>query len=196
MDEKRNLSTDPLFQEVLKTETAFYNTLEARMGLSQVISSRGGRCSMMEKFTLDAYAEKQQNDFVAFCKAMADFVQNSPLKANQIEIHDYFQERKTYPTRYTGMLARPYPEGLPEGCKIMFRGNECQYEFWLVLTTDPAYMAKDAQRMGYNWATKRDQQLNRQRLLQSGFIVVAEDPETRKRLQKQVQANGDNLLLL
>jgi len=186
MDEKRNLSTDPLFQEVLKAEDLFYKTLEARMGLSQIISSRGGRCSLLEKLTLDAYREQQTDAFVNFCKTLNEFVQKSPLKATQIEIHDYFQERKTYPTRYTGMLARPYPEGLPEGCKIMFRGTECQYEFWLVLTTDPAYMAKDAQRMGYNWATRQDQQLNRQRLPQSGFVVVAED----------AQANGDNLLVL
>jgi hypothetical protein len=188
---------DVLFQRVLKAETAFYDTLEARMALSKAIRSRGdGRCSMLEAFTMDLYKSEQQHHFIEFCKTLSDFVQNSKIKPTQVEIHDYFQERKAYPSRFTSMLAKPYPNGVPQGCHISFRGENCEYEYWLVLTSDPSYMAKDAKSMGYDLSTVRDQQLNRERLLQSGFITVDDDPETTKRLQKHARDQGESIIML
>ena len=187
---------DALFQKVLQAENAFYKILESRMALSKIIAAQGGRCTLMEAFTMDVYASEQQTYFIEFCTTLADFVNNSEMKPTQVEIHDYFQERKQYPARHTGMLAKPHPEGVPQGCQIMFRGEKCQYEFWLVLTADPSYMARDAQTMGYDLSTARDQQLNRERLLQSGFITVDDDPETTTRLQKHARQKGESFIML
>lgn len=187
---------DPLFQKVLQAENAFYKSLESRMTLSKIISDRGGRGTVTEAFFMNLHASEQQTQFIEFCKTLADFVNQSEMKPSQIEIHDYFQERKAYPTRFTSMLAKPYPKGVPHGCQILFRGTKCQYEYWLVLTTDPSYLAKDARNMGYDLSNPQDQQLNRARLLQSGFIVVDQDPDTAKRLQKHVQDQGETLIML
>ena len=191
-----DLEKDPLFQKVLQAENGFYTNLESRMTLSKIISDRGGRGTVTEAFFMNLYASEQQTQFINFCKTLADFVNQSEMKPSQVEIHDYFQERKAYPTRFTSMLAKPYPNGVPQGCQILFRGVKCDYEYWIVLTTDPSYLAKDARNMGYDLSNPQDQQLNRARLLQSGFIVVDEDPDTAKRLQKHVQDQGETLIML